>query len=67
MLVGNFGDAKSVGMGVKKLKIDFGPGYRVYFGEDDGKVLVLLIGGTKKSQPTDIKRAQRYWAEYLET
>lgn len=65
--VGLFGDAKSVGKGVKELKIDFGPGYRVYFGEDDRKVVVLLIGGTKKSQSTDIKRAQRYWAEYMET
>ncbi len=65
--VGLFGDAKSVGTGVKELKIDYGPGYRVYFGEDDRKVVVLLIGGTKKSQSTDIKRAQRYWAEYMET
>jgi putative addiction module killer protein len=65
--VGNFGDEKSVGTGVKELKIDYGPGYRVYFGEDDRKVVVLLIGGTKKSQSTDIKRAQRYWAEYMET
>jgi putative addiction module killer protein len=51
---------------VKELKVDFGPGYRVYFGEYSGKVVVLLIGGDKKTQTADIKLAQQYWAEYLE-
>ena len=64
--MGNLGNSKSVGQGVKELKVDFGPGYRVYFGEDSGKVVVLLIGGDKKTQPADIKLAQQYWADYLE-
>lgn len=64
--MGNLGNSKSVGQGVKELKIDFGPGYRVYFGEDSGRVVVLLIGGDKKTQIADIKLAQEYWAEYLE-
>ena len=64
--MGNLGNNKSVGQGVKELKVDFRPGYRVYFGEDSGKLLVLLIGGYKKTQSADIKLAQKYWAEYLE-
>ena len=64
--MGNLGNSKSVGLGVKELKVDFGPGYRVYFGEDSGTVVVLLIGGDKKTQSADIKIAQQYWAEYLE-
>ena len=64
--MGNLGNSKSVGQGVKELKINFGPGYRVYFGEDSGKLVVLLLGGDKKTQPADIKLAQQYWAEYLE-
>jgi putative addiction module killer protein len=64
--MGNLGSSKLVGHGVKELKVDFGPGYRVYFGEDSGTVVVLLIGGDKKSQAADIKLAQQYWADYLE-
>ncbi len=64
--MGNLGKSKSVGQGVKELKIDFGPGYRVYFGEDSGRLVVLLIGGDKKTQVEDIKLAQEYWADYLE-
>ncbi len=64
--MGNLGNGKSVEHGVKELKVDFGPGYRVYFGEDSGTVVVLLIGGDKKSQAADIKLAQQYWADYLE-
>ena len=64
--MGNLGKSKSVGQGVKELKVDFGLGYLVYFGEDSGKVVVLLIGGDKKTQAADIKLAQQYWAEYLE-
>ena len=61
--VGNFGDCDPVGDGVFELKIDFGPGYRVYFGEDGDKV-ILLGGGDKSTQPTDIKRAQERWRDY---
>jgi len=63
--LGNLGDAKSVGKGVSELRIDVGPGYRVYFGEDKGVVVVLLCGGDKNTQERDIKRAQGYWQEYL--
>ena len=62
--MGNLGHCRSVGHGVKELKIDFGPGYRVYSGQDGDKVVVLLFGGDKKSQPSDIKRAQEYWDDY---
>jgi len=60
---GNLGDCHPVGEGVSELRIDFGPGYRVYFGQD-GNVIVLLGGGTKRTQADDIKRAKRRWKEY---
>jgi putative addiction module killer protein len=63
MAIGNFGDCEPVGYGIHELKIDFGPGYRVYFGEDGAKV-VLLIGGDKDSQPADIAKAKKYWDDY---
>jgi len=55
--LGNFGDWKSVGDGVSELGIDFGPGYRVYLTRQGNSVVILLAGGTKKSQCRDIKRA----------
>ncbi|MBE2202723.1 MAG: type II toxin-antitoxin system RelE/ParE family toxin [Chthoniobacterales bacterium] len=62
---GNFGDCASVGDGVSELRMFFGPGYRVYFGEHDGAVVVLLCGGDKSSQSRDIEQAKTYWKEYL--
>jgi putative addiction module killer protein len=57
--LGNFGDVKPVGEGVSELRIDYGPGYRVYF-QRIGKLLVLLlIGGSKKTQQADIARAKK--------
>lgn len=47
-----------------ELRIDFGPGYRVYFGEDGPVVILLLIGGDKSTQDKDIKAAKRYWLQY---
>ena len=64
--LGNFGDCKSVGGGVEELRIDFGPGYRVYYGRAGSLVVVLLGGGSKKSQAKDIVTAQRQWKEYLD-
>ena len=64
--LGNFGDCKTVGGGVEELRIDFGPGYRVYYGREGSLVVVLLCGGSKKSQATDIVSAQREWKEYLD-
>ncbi len=61
---GNFGDRKSVGGGVLELRFDFGPGYRVYFGEDGASVILLLIGGDKSTQTKDIETAKRYWNDY---
>jgi putative addiction module killer protein len=64
--LGNFGDCKSVGGGVEELRIDFGPGYRVYYGREGSLVVILLCGGSKGTQGRDILRAQRYWKEYLD-
>jgi putative addiction module killer protein len=55
---GNFGDVKPVGEGVSERRIDFGPGYRVYFGQDGAKLVILLVGGTKKRQQKDIIQAK---------
>ena len=61
---GNFSNTKSVAKGVFEYKIDFGPGYRIHFGQDGNVLVILLNGGTKKKQNTDIKLAREYWAEY---
>jgi putative addiction module killer protein len=62
--MGNLGDCKSVGGGVNEFRIDYGPGYRVYFGRQGRTVVVLLAGGTKKTQERDIKRAVEQWKDY---
>jgi len=55
--LGNFGDWKSIGSGVSELRVDYGPGYRIYLTRQENSVVILLVGGTKKSQSRDIKRA----------
>ena len=62
--VGNFGDHKGLGKGVSELRIDFGPGYCVYYGRDGDSLVILLAGGTKKRQARDIEKAQALWNEY---
>ena len=62
--LGNTSNVKGVGSGVFELKIDFGPGYRVYFGKDGATLAILLGGGTKKKQSRDIKPAHDYWQDY---
>jgi putative addiction module killer protein len=61
---GNFSNVKGVGGGVFERKIDFGPGYRVYFGKDGEAIIILLAGGTKKRQNADIADAIERWKEY---
>ncbi len=60
---GNFGDSEPIGGGASESKIDFGPGYRIYYGTD-GKKIILLYGGDKSSQDSDIQTAQGYWKDY---
>ena len=62
----NFGDCKPVGGGVEELRIDFGPGYRIYYGRRGSLVVVLLCGGDKGTQARDILTAQKHWKEYLD-
>jgi len=64
MAGGNFGDHKAVGAGVLEHRIDFGPGYRIYFGRDGDALVILLAGGTKKRQQQDIAAAQELWQDY---
>jgi putative addiction module killer protein len=54
----HFGDCKPVGEGIRELKIDYAKGYRVYFNEKDGKIIILLIGGDKSTQKKDIEKAK---------
>ena len=64
--LGNLGNTKSVGEGACELKIDFGPGYRVYFGQFGSTIVLVLCGGDKSSQEQDIRKAKEYWKEYEE-
>jgi len=61
---GNFSNVKGVHEGVFEYTIDFGPGYRVYFGKDGTRLIILLAGGTKKRQQKDITTAHSRWADY---
>ena len=64
---GNFSNVKSVGDGVFEYRIDFGPGYRVYFGQDGQTLVILLTGGTKKRQQRDIDAAHGYRRDYKQS
>lgn len=61
---GNFSNVKGVGAGVYEFRIDFGPGYRIYFGKDGDRLVILLAGGTKKRQDADITAAKANWRDY---
>lgn len=60
----NLSSIKGVGAGVQELRIDFGPGYRVYFGWDGLRLVILLAGGMKKRQQADIEHAKELWQEF---
>jgi putative addiction module killer protein len=64
MAQGNLSNAKRVGAGLQEYRIDFGPGYRIYFGRDGDRLVILLGGGTKKRQQEDIRRAAGFWTDY---
>ena len=61
---GNLGDYRVLGEGVCELRINYGPGYRVYFGQVEETIVLLLIGGDKSTQEQDIRKAQKYWTDY---
>lgn len=61
---GNFSNVKGVGSGVLEYRLNYGPGYRVYFAMDGETLVILLAGGTKKRQQKDIDSAQQRWADY---
>ncbi len=62
--LGNFGDCKGIGEGVSELRLQFGPGYRIYFGQDSRSIVILLCGGDKSTQVKDIRLAQEHWEDY---
>jgi putative addiction module killer protein len=62
--LGNFSNVKGVGAGVFECRVNFGPGYRVYFGKDGEEIVVLLAGGTKQRQQNDIRLATERWQDY---
>ena len=62
--LGNLGDCKPVGEGVLELRMDFGPGYRVYIGQHGEILVILLCGGDKRTQTRDITTAKEYWKSY---
>jgi len=61
---GNTSTTEGIGEGILECRIDFGPGYRIYFGNDGDALVILLGGGTKKRQQKDIETAKKLWKEY---
>ncbi|MBS5839590.1 MAG: type II toxin-antitoxin system RelE/ParE family toxin [Pseudomonas sp.] len=64
LAAGAYGDCKPLSNGVWELRVDHGPGYRVYYAQAGKKLVLLLLGGDKRQQQTDIEKALRYWSAY---
>jgi len=62
--LGNLGDFKPVGEGVMELRVDYGPGYRIYFAQSGAAIILLLCGGDKSTQDQDILKAKQYWTDF---
>ncbi|MFL5813959.1 MAG: type II toxin-antitoxin system RelE/ParE family toxin [Bdellovibrionia bacterium] len=58
-------NVRSLGDGIFEIKVDYGPGYRIYFGEASRELILLLVGGDKSSQFRDIRQAKEYWSKYV--
>ena len=63
---GNFGDSKTVGSGVFEMRINYGSGYRIYYGIHKDEVILLLVGGSKRTQSSDIEKAKIFWMKFKE-
>ena len=64
--LGQFGKTRNLGEGVSELKLDYGPGFRIYYGIYEYKLILILMAGSKRTQESDIKRAKAYWTEWKE-
>ena len=62
--LGNWGQNRTVGDGIHELKIDYGPGYRIYFAQEGTRIILLLVGGDKSTQKKDIELAKEYFNEH---
>jgi putative addiction module killer protein len=64
MAAGNYGDIKALGDGVWEARIDWGPGYRIYYAQADLKIILLLLGGDKRKQASDVQLAKDYLSDW---